>query len=583
MKNKSKVLAVILGVLGLLCIALFFVFNILNKPIYVINFDTDGGSIIASVEVEENDKLERPTDPKKEGYEFLNWNYNNNVYDFNLKVTSNMTLVAKWKEIIVEPEKYNVTFKLGDKEESLNVSDFKDIDLDKLGFEEKSGHIIKWYLSGEEYDEDKKLTSDITLEGKYVKVNTFTIKFNSNGGTSVKNQTVKTDEKVIEPKNVTKDGYVLDGWYLNSEKYNFNTKVNKSFTLTAKWSEDPSIKRYTVSFDSDGGTNIENQRIKENDTITRPKDPTKNKFIFEYWLYNDKKFDFKTKVTSDMELKAKWREPAKYKVTFNSDGSVYKTYEVLEGEIVNEPAKPSKDGNEFIEWQLDGKKYDFKNKITKNITLNALFKVKDETCTVTFDTNGGGSVASQSVKCGNKLTKLPSISRVGFALKGWKIDDDEFDINTTLITKNVTLIAIWEEKNCLVTFDTKGGSQVASQTIKCGAKITQIPTTTRNDYVFDSWQLDNTNYNFDSVVNTDITLVAKWNDIYTVTFDTDGGSSIQSQKVEKGKTVKEPTSPTKENSVFDGWKLGEDTYDFSTPVTSNITLVARWKNSEDDK
>ena len=134
-KNKSKVFALILTYLGILCIAFFFVYNIvLNKPIYKVTFDTVGGSIVATVEVEEGKNVERPNDPIKEGYNFIRWDYNNIPYDFSTEVKSDMTLTAIWEQVIVEPQKYTVTFKLEDDIKTVEVSDFSEINIDALGF-----------------------------------------------------------------------------------------------------------------------------------------------------------------------------------------------------------------------------------------------------------------------------------------------------------------------------------------------------------------------------------------------------------------------------------------------------------------
>lgn len=73
-----------------------------------------------------------------------------------------------------------------------------------------------------------------------------------------------------------------------------------------------------------------------------------------------------------------------------------------------------------------------------------------------------------------------------------------------------------------------------------------------------------------------LTIKAPDKEIYTVTFDSDGGSSVASQKVEEGNKVLEP-SVVKEGYTFLGWYLGNNKYDFNTPITSNITLKARWQ------
>lgn len=70
---------------------------------------------------------------------------------------------------------------------------------------------------------------------------------------------------------------------------------------------------------------------------------------------------------------------------------------------------------------------------------------------------------------------------------------------------------------------------------------------------------------------------------YKVTFDSNGGSSVSSQTVEKGETAKKPTDPTREGYTFDGWFIdinSDDEYSFSTKVTKNITLVAKWIKDE---
>ncbi len=67
---------------------------------------------------------------------------------------------------------------------------------------------------------------------------------------------------------------------------------------------------------------------------------------------------------------------------------------------------------------------------------------------------------------------------------------------------------------------------------------------------------------------------------YTVSFNTDGAQAVPSQSVEDGNTAVEPLQPTKTGYVFGGWYNGETIYDFSAPVKSDITLVARWSDRQ---
>lgn len=77
-------------------------------------------------------------------------------------------------------------------------------------------------------------------------------------------------------------------------------------------SNDESIKEeinyYTVTFDSNGGTNIDSVVVKENDVIIEPSSPEKEGYTFEYWELDGKQYDFNTKVTSEIILIAKWQE-----------------------------------------------------------------------------------------------------------------------------------------------------------------------------------------------------------------------------------------------------------------------------------
>lgn len=87
-------------------------------------------------------------------------------------------------------------------------------------------------------------------------------------------------------------------------------------------------------------------------------------------------------------------------------------------------------------------------------------------------------------------------------------------------------------------------------------------------------------------VSSNITLVAQWQPKpeYTVTFVSDGGSSVDSQTVLKGDCAVEPDDPTKDTYVFDGWYIDDqatEPYDFSQAVTGNLTLTARWKPDVD--
>lgn len=135
-----------------------------------------------------------------------------------------------------------------------------------------------------------------------------------------------------------------------------------------------------------------------------------------------------------------------------------------------------------------------------------------------------------------------------------------------------------------VTFNSQGGSTVSPVSIEKGAKITKPTNPTNGEFIFVDWfkEAACTNaWDFGKdVVNSDITLYAKWTTVtYTVTFNTNGGSVIAPVKVAEGSTVLKPLTPSKSGVAFENWYKEAalvNLYDFSTPVTADITLYAKW-------
>ena len=77
-----------------------------------------------------------------------------------------------------------------------------------------------------------------------------------------------------------------------------------------------------------------------------------------------------------------------------------------------------------------------------------------------------------------------------------------------------------------------------------------------------------------------IVILPKAPNKYLVTFDTNGGTSINGEYIEEGNVITKPANPTRNGYTFKQWTLNGQTYDFATPVTSEITLVAEWAKNE---
>jgi uncharacterized repeat protein (TIGR02543 family) len=221
--------------------------------------------------------------------------------------------------------------------------------------------------------------------------------------------------------------------------------------------------------------------------------------------------------------------------------------------------------------------------------------VKEEV-TITFDTDGGEKIDSVKIEKG-KTSKLPEPTKENYDFKGWYLEDTLVNENT-VFDKDVTLKAKWEEKPkevkyYNVTFDSKGGSTVKSIKVECEKELKLPKAPTRSGYNFVSWADKNGKVILDGALLSceDVTLYANWEKVpeekkyYTITFDSKGGSSVSSIKVECGKQLSFPKPPTREGYEFVSWydKHGKTIFDKALLSCEDITLYADWKEVEKPK
>ena len=351
-------------------------------------------------------------------------------------------------------------------------------------------------------------------------------------------------------------------------------------------SESQDTSYFAVSFNSNGGTNVNSQKIEYSKTAKKPADPTKDKYSFAGW-YSDESlttaYDFTTEVTADITLYAKWIQTAAT-ITFNSkNGSSVASQDVAIGEKITIPTAPTRKGYIFKEWCTDyaaTQAYDFDTAVTGDMTLYAAWTT---VAVVTFNSNGGSDVAEQTVKIGEKAIYPITPTRENYTFSCWCTDSEltnVFDFNTA-ITADITLYAKWVQISNTVTFRSNGGSSVASQDVMIGSYATEPEAPTKEGFNFVYWcdDVDCTNEFHFSItpVTGALTLYAKWSaKEITVTFDSNGGSYVESQVIGYGDRAVFPEIPVKENAVFVMWEKAESEFDFADELTEDITLYAKW-------
>jgi uncharacterized repeat protein (TIGR02543 family) len=128
-----------------------------------------------------------------------------------------------------------------------------------------------------------------------------------------------------------------------------------------------------------------------------------------------------------------------------------------------------------------------------------------------------------------------------------------------------------------VTFDAQDGNPVSTVLVAGGDKVAKPADPVKEGNTFTGWYNGTAAYDFNKAVNGNLKLTAKWTPtVYTVTFDSQGGTAKAAAKVNAGAKVAKPTNPTKSGSVFGYWALNGEAYDFNAPVYGNITLTAVW-------
>ena len=366
---------------------------------FTVTFNADGGTLAgeATVQVKKGKTISEPTAPTRDGYTFAGWYNGETKYDFSSKVTSDITLVARWS----------------------GQTEFKD---------------------------------------------PVTITFDSNGGSSVKTITVERGSKATKPTNPTKSGYTFAGWYNGETLFDFNTAITANITLVAKWTEGTEITNpVTITFDSDGGSAVAPLTIQKGTIPTKPADPVKEGFVFDYWFEKGKltKFNFGNKLQRNVELVAAWREYAIITVDLNlgkfevlpEQEPVRLEYEVNYNENIHidNDATPTRNGFEFGGWMINGEVVDLTTyKVTADVTITAKWNQVEgnEYVTVTFDINGGAVEFEPLVLLkGSVISNIdkynPGKNAAGDKFDGWKLNDEYFG-STTVVDQNITLVASWD-------------------------------------------------------------------------------------------------------------------------------------------
>ena len=292
----------------------------------------------------------------------------------------------------------------------------------------------------------------------------------------------------------TRAGYTQVGWSTvdGGEKvYDFKdiyTK-NEALTLYPVWN----TNKYTITFDTNGGSEIAPITQDYGTEITAPDNPTRKGYTFRGW---DKEIP-ETMPAENITVKAQW-EINQYTITFDTNGGseiapITQDY----GTEITAPDNPTRKGYTFKGWDKEIPE----TMPAENITVKAQWKINQYT--IAFDTNGGSEIAPITQDYGTEITAPDNPTRKGYTFKGW-----DKEIPETMPAENITVKAQWEINQYTITFDTNGGSEIAPITQDYGTEITAPDNPTRKGYTFKGWDKEIP----ETMPAENITITARWKD-----------------------------------------------------------------------
>ncbi|MFW5894918.1 MAG: InlB B-repeat-containing protein, partial [Bacillota bacterium] len=494
-----------------------------ESDVLTVEFETNGGEAIESVDVEVGDILTLPT-PEREGYRFEGWYAledlsGSSLSEFPAVTGGTITLYANWIQT-----RFTLTF---DSMGGTPIDPMVKNEGDALAPPEtpiREGYtFLGWFtdnLFTEAFSFDAVLEQDSNLFAAW-EGNDYTITFNERGGSDVPDITAAYEEAIEAPTSPTRIGYTFDGWYLDDtfdDAFTFDTMPLDGATLYAKWDPalvDVTIHRYTEDLDQEGYT-LETTEVVE--------------------AYTES------------------------------------TYTLEQSSIPGFTPDPGHDSSVTSGTVLaDG---------SLELTL---YYSRDE-ITLTYETNADFSIASSSGLFEAPLSAPEDPERLGYIFEGW-FSDPDFEteyVFSTFPAQDTTIYADWEGTPSTIHFNSHGGSAVESLTANNGDAITLIEPT-RDGYDFEGWYLSDDYLNvFDDTTMPvgGASLHAKWKPAtYTLTFETGEGSAIDALELGFGEALTLPDDPVLDGHAFTGWFMDSEftePYDLSTMPSNDLTVYARF-------
>ena len=577
---------------------------------------TGTATISPSGEVESGTSITATATPNA-GYSFVNWINaegtevsTENPYTFKLAAATALTANFKIN-------KYPVVFINDGVEVQKGDLDFASA-ITAPENPTKAGYtFLGWYNGETKFVEGATVPVDGVTYTATWQINQYTITFDTKGGNEIAPITLDYNSEITKPANPTKEGYTFDGWdkeipsnmpaenmtitaswtvnkyevtfkngddVVASAKFDYGTVIAlpennvptkegytlswegytegmtvpaKDITFTVKWT----ANEYTITFDSNGGSEVKAITQGYETSVTAPADPTRTGYTFDGW---------EPAVPETMPLNgvtcvAKWTIN-QYTLTFDLNGGESAPIANITADYDSDVtvAAPTRTGYTFKGWFPE-----FTGKVpAANTTYTAQWEVNKYN--VTFNTDGGSAIDPVEVEYGSKITLPETPTKEGHTFYGW------VNVPETMPAENITLLASWTINQYKVTYMVDE-NVYQEYTLDYGTDI-QVPANpSKSGWVFLGWTSE---YTGETVPARDVVYTAQWKqDIITLRFVLWDGYYIEYQYKPGEEITEIPNVPEREGYTFLDWD--KDIPDVMPEDVENgiFTITAKWKTN----
>lgn len=453
----------------------------------------------------------------------------------------------------------------------------------------KEGYVFTGWKQLDGTAMPEKATGDLTLYAQYEPA-TFTVSFDSDGGSTVPSEDHKADEEINSFPTPTKDNAIFVGWTYNGQRISYPfTMPASNITLKAAWEYmGPITATLTYEFTGDVPAGAETLlpaggSYEAGQNVTLADKPTFDGYEFHGWFYKGEQVSQIMLPADGATVTGYWTEIPAQKGTINFyDGDKLlftKTGNVGEQEAA--PVPPTKEGYTFVCWtDANGGEVTFPVTYTED-TINVYAKWEASELTVTYYLAVGAEdpLEVQTYETGDAI--IPAALPEGFECDGW-VDADGNPLPAVMGTKSLVVYPKnLTPKSYNLTFDANGGhfgddetnTSITSQVLY-GSEIKRPAPPVRDGYVFAGWEP-----NVEAEMpNHDLTYTAKWEtapvdgETYSAVFLVDGVPHAQ-YVLKEGDVIPVPADPQKFGYKFKGWEPEVP----STMPAHNVEFVATWE------